>query len=301
MNSKQTKHLTRTMSAGFTFLLIGITVFALAIFQGCASIKTTSKPVVSPAVEVVIEKENYAAEPHYVSPTALLQFSALGLKISGLGAESIIMDVQEKVRNIRSLYGSQAVSFATDKMPEDMERLLKKYKTDDTYEDYYNYVMATTQRAILCPQINLTYYKPGHTINGFILNEADLIYPEENTVYINTLYNRQDSDPIIRLVSSIVHETSHILLKKLVRIGKLPYFYLMFPMYDERYANIRQVDFLKAVAQDLEFNNIHGRLMVLINDREKKIEAYNAQLGLAAGDRTLLPLAEKNEDKGVLK
>jgi len=258
----------------------------ILVLQGCTSTRLAAGPTVAPVVKTT---ESYTTEPHYISPEALGQFFSHGFNVTGFGAENKIMDIQERVKNISSLYGSQAVSFAMYHMPEDMEILLKKYKTDDEYDDYFNYVKSTIQRVILCPQISWVGYKAGSTIYGFILNKADLIYPEENTVYINTMYNRQDSDSIVGLVSTIIHETSHILLRKLVEAGKLPYIYLLYPMYDERFANIRQVNFLKAAVQDPVFYGIRGYLGLLISDREKKIEDYNTSLGLPADDRTLFP------------
>ena len=268
-----------------TLLLTGeIVVSAISVLR-CASVQ----PVARPVVEIVKEIENYTTEPRYISPEAYQQLLYSRVQIIGLGEERVILDVQGEVENIGSLYGVRAISFSTTQMPKDMEKLLKKYKTADGYGDYYNYVMTTTQRVVLCPGLHFNDNGPiGWITYGLTIQGIDPIYPTENTIYINMLYNKRDRDSIVRLISDIVHETSHIFLEKLVESGKLPDFYLS-ESYTERYAYIRQVNFLKSAVQDSEFYAVRDLLKWYINVMEKIIKRYNFQLGLPADDRTLFP------------
>ena len=252
---------------------------------GCAAAPAAIAPK---AGAVVKNNDNYTAEPRYISPEIYQQLLYSGIQIIGLGEEHIIIDVQGKVESISSLYGIRAISFSTTQMPKDMERLLKRYKTDDEYDDYYNYVMAATQRVVLCPDLYFVNGPVGWITYGLVIQEIDPIYPTESTMYINMLYNRRSRDSIARLISDIVHETSHIFLAKLVKSGKLPEFYLS-EAYTERYAYIRQADFLRSAIQDPEFYTVRSILKWHIDTSEKTIERYNTMLGFSSDDRTLFP------------
>jgi len=266
-------------------LMGGLITLVSPILQSCASTRVAVRPIVAPVVK---NPESYTTEPRYISQEVYQQLLYSGMFISGLGEYLTIMDIQGAVENIRSLCGIRATSFATTQMPRDMERILRKYKTDDEYGDYYNYVLAITQRVVLCPNISRIDAPTNSIIYGFTMQGVDLIYPTENTIYVNTLHNMRDRDSVIRLISDVIHETSHMLLMRLFESGKLPEFYLS-KEYSERYAYIRQNNFLKAIMQDTETYYDRTNLSWHINKREEEIIRYNLLLGLSRDDRTLFP------------
>ncbi|MDR1389902.1 MAG: hypothetical protein LBJ31_07985 [Treponema sp.] len=268
--------------------------FAAALQTGCAATQPASVSS-APRPGKPNNAESFFTEPHYISPEIYQRLRAGGVNLLGLGADRSILDVSGKIRNIRSICGIRAASFAIANMPEDMARILKKYQTNDEFVDYYNYVVASTQRVVLCPEILLDGYNTsGNIAYGITLVGVDPIYPDESTIYVNTLYRMQHKDTIARLISNIVHETSHRLLIRLVAAGELPQIYLSLA-YNERYAYIRQEAFLKNAARDPEFYSVRDLLQWHIDLTERRINSYNLQLGLPAADRALLPRLGEHE------
>jgi len=263
----------------------------ILVLQGCTSTRLAAGPIVAPVVKTT---ESYTTVPRYISTEAQSFLLSNGITLDGLIDGNTIMEVQGDVNNIRSLCGTNAISFTTVQMPKDMERILKKYKTNDEYDDYYGYIMANLQRVVLCPDMNFYNNSPiGYTTYGLTildLSGRDIIYPEENTVYINTLYsyNQHNRDSVIRLYSYVIHETAHILLHKLVADGNLPDYYLL-ESYSERHSYIRQVNFLKSALQDSELFIDRSFINYYIVWQEKRIVNYNTSLGLPEDDRTLFP------------
>jgi ABC-type uncharacterized transport system permease subunit len=265
-------------------LISGVFSFACLVFQGCASTQVAVRPIVAP---IIINTESYTTEPRYISPEAQWYLLSRGVTLGGLGEENTIMEVHGEVLNIRSLCRSRATSFTTAQMPKDMERILKKYKTDDEYGDFYNYVMANLQRVVLCPDISYLYLTTGNTLYGMILPEVE-IFPGENTVYVNALYTMRYRDSVARLLSTIIHEAGHLYIANSVKSGKISFFYLSKNL-DERHSLILQVNFLKAAAQDSEFYADRTLLNWYIAWHEERIVDYNLELGLSPDDRTLFP------------
>ena len=278
--SKQHK---RTNFSATLLLASKLVISIVPVLQGCAS----TQPVIrSP---VVIERETLDTEPHYISEEVYRQLRYSGLEILGIGPERVIMEVQSEVENIRSLYRSSAYSFATVNMPKDMQRLLKKYQTNDEYGDYYNYIITNLDRVVLCPNLYLgNYHMFGQGTYGIAMAGDDLIYPGENTVYVNTFYGTSYRDHLVRWIATTIHETGHIQLIRMVESGKLPADYLLDSL-QERYASIRQIAFLRSAAADKELYAVRDLLEWHIAQVERVIESCNSVLGLSPDDRTLFP------------
>jgi hypothetical protein len=123
--------------------------FAAALQTGCAATQPASVSS-APRPGKPNNTEFFFTEPHYISPEVYQRLREGGVNLLGLGADRSILEVSGKVKNTRSLCGRRATSFAVADMPEDMERILRKYQTGDEYGDYYNAGKGVADGGYLC-------------------------------------------------------------------------------------------------------------------------------------------------------
>jgi len=159
------------------------------------------------------------------------------------GGKNFIIEINESVPRLAELLGANAISFTTVNMPLDVLNLLRSCgPEDDSYEDFYDYVVQNVDRIILCPQIK--------GASGFAMSVYRDFWPyqSESLVFLDMHKIRffSSSSKAKVIAAFLVHEAGHKEILRLMSEGVLPPKYIEVDI-QERHALAREMDFRRKI------------------------------------------------------
>jgi hypothetical protein len=203
--------------------------------------------------------------------------------------ETDFMGPREKIRatnsrldSVRRVAEEEASFIYTDSLPLDLQALLEKYGYDE-------YIRANVGVIVFVPHLQYQEEElSGAVINGSFLDLA--IFPGKSRVLLNTYYDRLKPQSLseFNYAHTLIHEAAHKELQRLAEERKLPLYYVRFLEPFERYACIKQKQFLLKMQAD--FTELHQLIQEKVDELNQKIAGYNIKMGLEPSNEIPLPL-----------
>ncbi|MDR1323325.1 MAG: hypothetical protein LBK68_02690 [Candidatus Margulisbacteria bacterium] len=206
-----------------------------------------------------------------------------------------------------------AVSFRPELLPAEVQDVLRRIKTGNAYENYYNYVATNVDRIIFCPHLNVNIM--GNDLGGAVSENPykhnNAFYPEERVIFIDSNYDKflagnelwklDNTYNLLNIISLIVHETAHQEITRLTQENKVSSLYLH-PILtlNERFAYLTQIKFLEGIMTIGDDTTVYAA-GILKDEYLKIIAACNKELGLDLNDKRLFPYGRLAEIVSIKK
>jgi len=229
-----------------------------------------------------------------VDPGILQRLNVYG-QIKFLGKNQSIRTFEYQVSTLRQLIGNTTVSITPQNMPLELEKMLKSLRTNDNphgnhddYGTYYDFVIANVDRILICPDLIVGNARVG----GVSLSlDGDILYPNEHRVIMINSYNNifsflgQTRGSKIIFASTVVHEAAHQEIARLWLASKIPDVYFPGGNGDERYAHIRQQEFLLNFNRNPDANRFEFKISDTIRILTREVNRHYNQYGINYSER----------------